>query len=302
MMPAMNAFPQPNRDPMDRARRLIEANLGSALSLNDLAEAACLSPYHFSRLFTGRYGFSPMAYVRARRLEAAAERLRSGPPTSLIDLALDCGFDSQEGFTRAFTRVFGVAPGRYRAGDRPPRKETVRMATAHLPASNLTQAPAPARKPAIRIAGASRDFDETTVSGIPALWDELTPHLPLPGQASGWTYGVCCAAPPRQDPAGQSLKHGLHYIAGVELSQSAPEPAGFEVIELPARSYLIFRQVLDGGPLHPQMQSAVREIWGERVPNSGHKLVSAPDLEVYPDHFHPETPGAWVEWWIPVEA
>jgi len=293
----MNAHPQISRDPMDRARRLIEANLGSALSLSDIADAACLSPYHFSRLFTGRYGFSPMAYVRARRLEGAAERLRAGHD-SLIDLALDCGFDSQEGFTRAFTRIFGVSPGRYRAGDRPPRKDNVVMATAHLPASNLTQAPAPARKPAIRIAGAARDFDETTVSGIPALWAELTPHLPLPGQASDWTYGVCCAGPGPQ----QSLKGGLHYIAGVELSQSAPEPEGFEVIELPATSYVVFRQVLDGGPLHPQMQSAVREIWGERVPNCGLALKRAPDLEVYPPDFAHNKAGAWVEWWIPVEG
>ena len=288
---------------MDRARRLIEANLGSALSLNDLADAACLSPYHFSRLFTARFGFSPMAYVRARRLEGAAERLRNRDGATLIDLALDCGFDSQEGFTRAFTRIFGVAPGRYRSGDRPPRKESphkgeTSMATAHLPATNLIQAPAPANKPAIRIAGAGRDFDETTVSGIPALWDELTPRLPLPGQASGWTYGVCCAGPGPQ----QSLKGGLHYIAGVELSQNAPEPEGFEVIELPATSYVVFRQVLDGGPLHPQMQSAVREIWGERVPNCGHKLVRAPDLEVYPPDFEPNRAGAWVEWWIPVET
>ena len=248
----MNAVPQTLRpDPMDLARRHIEANLEAPLALGDLADVAGLSAYHFTRLFTARYGLSPMAYVRARRLEGAAERLRAGHG-SLIDLALDCGFDSQEGFTRAFTRIFGVSPGRYRAGDRPPRKDNVAMATAHLPATNLTQAPAPARKPAIRIAGAGRDFDETTVSGIPALWAELTPRLPLPGQASGWTYGVCCAGPPTQ-----SLKHGLHYIAGVELSQSAPQPQGFEVIELPATSYVVFRQVLDGGPLHPQMQSAV---------------------------------------------
>ena len=72
----MNAYAPPFpqiSDPMDRARRHIEGNLDSPLSLNELADAAGLSPYHFSRLFTGRYGFSPMAYVRARRLESAAE-------------------------------------------------------------------------------------------------------------------------------------------------------------------------------------------------------------------------------------
>ena len=292
----MNAYAPPFpliSDPMDRARRHIEGNLAADLSLNDLADAAGLSPYHFSRLFTGRYGFSPMAYVRTRRLEGAAERLRAGPPTSLIDLALDCGFDSQEGFTRAFTRTFGVSPGRYRDGERPHRTEIVRMSTTDLPPSNLIQAPAPAKKPALRIAGLGEDFDETTVAGIPALWDRLTPHLPIRGQNGGGTFGVCCAGPQAK---------GLHYIAGVALDASVEPPAGFEVVELPARSYLVFRQVLSGGPLHPQMQSAVREIWGERVPNSGCTLVSAPDLEVYPDDFEPEAAGAWVEWWIPVEG
>ena len=292
----MNAYAPPFplvSDPMDRARRHIEGNLDAALSLNDLADAAGLSPYHFSRLFTGRYGFSPMAYVRARRLEGAAERLRAGPPTSLIDLALDCGFDSQEGFTRAFTRIFGVSPGRYRDGERPPKTEIVGMNTTDLPPSNLIQAPAPAKKPALRIAGLGEDFDETTVSGIPALWDRLYPHLPLDGQNGRGTFGVCCAGPQTK---------GLHYIAGVALDAGVEPPAGFEVVELPARSYLVFRQVLSGGPLHPQMQSAVREIWGERVPKSGCTLVRAPDLEVYPDDFEPEKAGAWVEWWIPVEG
>jgi AraC family transcriptional regulator len=285
-------FPQVS-DPMDRARRHIEGNLDADLSLNDLAEAAGLSPYHFSRLFTGRYGFSPMAYVRARRLEGAAGRLRGGPSISLIDLALDCGFDSQEGFTRAFTRIFGVSPGRYRDGERPPKPELLAMNVADLPPSNITQAPAPAKKPALRIAGLGEDFDETTVAGIPALWERLYPHLPLKGQNGRGTFGVCCAAP--------SAK-GLHYIAGVALDGGVEPPAGFEVVELPARSYLVFRQVLSGGPLHPQMQSAVREIWGERVPKSGCTLVRAPDLEVYPDDFEPEKAGAWVEWWIPVEG
>ena len=285
-------FPQVS-DPMDRARRHIEGNLDADLSLNDLADAARLSPYHFSRLFTGRYGFSPMAYVRMRRLEGAAERLRTRSPVSLIDLALDCGFDSQEGFTRAFTRIFGVSPGRYRDGERAPRPEPLAMTTADLPASNLTQAPAPAKKPALRIPGVAADFDETTVAGIPALWDQLTPHLPIEGQDGHGAFGVCCAGPAAK---------GLHYIAGVALKAGVAPPEGFEVVELPARAYLVFRQVLTGGPLHPQMQSAVREIWGERVPKSGCTLVSAPDLEVYPDDFDPGRPGAWVEWWIPVEG
>jgi AraC family transcriptional regulator len=280
-------------DPLDRARRHIEQNLAGELSLAELADAACLSPYHFSRQFTGRFGFSPMAYVRARRLEIAAERLRAGPPTRLIDLALDCGFDSQEGFTRAFSRTFGVSPGRYRAGARSPRPDFVTWQAARLPAANLIQAPSPARKPAMRLAGLGQDFDEATVCGIPALWDRFTPHLPLPGQTGGGTFGVNTAG-----PGGTSLR----YLAAVEIAADASAPEGFEVIDLPDRTYLTFRQVLDGGPIQPQMQAAVREIWGDRVPFSGQTLVRAADLEIYPERFQPDKAGAWVEWWIPVEG
>ena len=49
------------------------------------------------------------------------------------------------------------------------------------------------------------------------------------------------------------------------------------------------------------MQSAVKEIWGERLPKSGFKLANAPDLEAYPPEFTPGRAG-YVEWWIPVEA
>jgi predicted transcriptional regulator YdeE len=45
----------------------------------------------------------------------------------------------------------------------------------------------------------------------------------------------------------------------------------------------------------------MREIWGNRIPASGYKLATGPDLEVYPPDFQPGRP-ARLEWWIPVEA
>src|SRR5258708_33409624 len=99
-------------DPLERARLHIDARLFEPLTLADLADAAGLSAYHFTRQFGARFGDSPMAYVRARRLAAAADRLCGEGSPALIDLAFDWGFDSQEGFTRAFKRVFGLPPGR----------------------------------------------------------------------------------------------------------------------------------------------------------------------------------------------
>jgi AraC family transcriptional regulator len=283
-------------DPLDRAKRHIEANLFEPLTLGALAEVARLSPYHFTRQFGARFGMSPMAYVRARRLVSAARRLSTDDATSLIHLAFDCGFDSQEGFTRAFKRAFGVPPGRYRRSDvRPPIEILAMHETAPVPIA-LTQSARPAAKGPLRVAGLAAVFNDETKGGIPKLWDRLVPMLPLDGQDGYETFGVCSAAPAGSEPG------SMRYLAGVSIGAGAPAPAGAEVIELDAQAYVIFRQVMDGGPVHPQMQAAVKAIWGERLPKSGCKLAQAPDIEFYSGDFAPDRAGAWVEWWVPVAA
>jgi AraC family transcriptional regulator len=282
-------------DPLERARLHIDAKLFEPLTLAQLAEAAGLSAYHFTRQFGARFGDSPMAYVRARRLSAAADRLCGEPSPTLIDLAFDCGFDSQEGFTRAFKRVFGVPPGRYRrAINQANPSEGFVMPDGADVRIQLSQTPQPVRKGRLRIAGFAAAFNETDKAGIPKLWDRLIERMPFEG-GLGETFGVCSAAAPGSEPG------AMRYMAGVHLAADAPAPEGLEIVDLPPQTYLIFRQVMDGGPLQPQMLAAAREIWGERVPKSGHRLAQAPDLEFYPADSTPDQAGAWVEWWVPVD-
>ena len=285
--------PRPHaEDPLERARRHAEANLFEPLTLAGLAAVAGLSAYHFTRQFSARFGESPMAHVRTRRLARAADRLAEAPQTSLVQLAFDCGFDSQEGFTRAFARTFGVPPGRYRRIANP--KEAPMPALADLK-PNLSEGAGPVRKPALRIAGVSRVFDETNKHEIPLLWGRLFGLWPALAQGGRRTFGVSCAEP-------QADGACLHYTAGAALKDGEAAPPGLELLEIPAQTYLVYRQVMDGTDLHRQMQAGMKEIWGERVPRSGHVLVQAPDLEVYPEDFQPDRPGAWVEWWLPVEG
>lgn len=75
------------------------------MTLEQVAARAGLSPYHFSRLFTAGMGRSIMAHVRGRRLVRGARRLCGELDLKLVDLALDCGFESQEAFMRAFKRL-----------------------------------------------------------------------------------------------------------------------------------------------------------------------------------------------------
>jgi len=282
--------PADTTDPLGRARAFVAANGAEPLSLKALAAVAGLSAYHFARQFTARFSVSPMAYVREQRMALAASRLADAKPPALVELAFDLGFETQEGFTRAFNRAHGVSPGRYR---KHPAREEIAMSDA-VSQSRLSMQPTPTRKPGLRVAGVSGVFDEATRAQIPALWPRLIQRLPLQGQVGDdASFGVCWAA-----DKGDGC---FHYMAAVPIAADAPAPEGLEVRNVPAQTYLVFRQETDGSPLHPQMQAAVTEIWGERVPKSGFKLANAPDLEAYPPGFEPGQPSH-VEWWIPVEA
>jgi AraC family transcriptional regulator len=266
----------------------IEAHLFDPLTLAQLADVAGLSPYHFSRLFTARLGNSVMDHVRARRLEAAYMRLSGSNPPELIALALDCGFESQEAFTRAFRRRYGIAPGQFKRAAQPRRMEIVSDTTT----ANV-QRLANIKRSAFSIAGPRAAFDNDNKSGIPALWPRLIRCLPLPGQASMNTYGACWGVDPKEGR--------FNYMAGVEVTGDARLPDGFERLDLAPQSYAVFRIALDGSALHPQMQVAMPLIWGGLLPKSGLKVVSAPDLEVYPPDFNPELKGMYVDIYIPIE-
>ena len=282
---------EPNiADPLERVRAFVEASDLETLGLATLASVAGLSTYHFARQFTARFGTSPMAYVREQRMALAASRLANAKPPALVELAFDLGFETQEGFTRAFKRAHGVSPCRYRKNPLP--QEIAAMSDAVH--STLSMQSAPVRKPGFRVAGFSGVFDEATRAQIPALWPRLIQRLPLQGQVGDDAgFGVCWPA--------EGEEGCFRYLAAVPIAADAPAPEGLEVKDVPAQTYLVFRQETDGSPLHPQMQAAVKEIWGERVPNAGFKLANGPDIEAYPPGFEPDRPSH-VEWWIPIEG
>jgi AraC family transcriptional regulator len=98
---------------LKRVLDFIEAHLASDISLDDLAAEACLSPFHFSRLFREATGLSPCRYVTDRRIQAA-QKMLAVDQSSLVQVALDTGFGSQAAFTRAFRKTTGLTPGQYR--------------------------------------------------------------------------------------------------------------------------------------------------------------------------------------------
>ncbi len=97
---------------VQRMQEYIETNLHRKITLKELANVAGYSPWHAARLFKEVTGKPPFDYIRALRLTQAALLLRD-EEVKIIDVAMDFVFDSHEGFTRAFSREFGMAPSKY---------------------------------------------------------------------------------------------------------------------------------------------------------------------------------------------
>lgn len=102
-----------NIDVLNRVLVHIQANLDADISLSALAAEAGLSSYHFEREFGRLVGESVKQYTLRLRLERAAIRLLLHQGT-ILDIALEHGFESHETFTRAFKRRFDITPREHR--------------------------------------------------------------------------------------------------------------------------------------------------------------------------------------------
>ncbi len=92
----------------------IGKHLDDNLTLDQLSDIACFSKFHFHRLFTAYTGLSLQQYIRWLRLKRAAHQLIVDKRQSIIKIAIDAGFESQEAFSRAFKQTCGMSPGQFR--------------------------------------------------------------------------------------------------------------------------------------------------------------------------------------------
>lgn len=94
---------------IQRAIDYVEENITEEIDMEEVAKRAYSSPFHFQRVFGILCGFSLGDYIRMRRLSLAGEELSRGNG-KIIDIAMKCGYDTPESFSRAFTRFHGIAP------------------------------------------------------------------------------------------------------------------------------------------------------------------------------------------------
>ena len=281
---------------IQRAIDFVESRLFEELPLAAIAGHGGCSPWHFHRLFVSLTGETPATYVWKRRLSEICRRLAE-TRQPLVDIALDCGFESQATFTRAFTRHVGVSPGRFR-----------RMHPHSLPAylhprldlhalaerqhRMDTMEARIVRRPGFQVIGMAGRFTPTS-SKIPELWGRFAPRIhEVPERRGEHTLGLCMDADP--DAVAEAC---FTYVAGVEVKPVADVPDGMASFTVPANTYAVLTH---RGHLS-RLPDMVKHVWGSWLPASGYRHVAAPDFEYYdPERWDPGTGDGEVDLYIPI--
>jgi AraC family transcriptional regulator len=256
-----------NWEPVNAVQRMqafIEEHLQEPITLHRLANAAGYSPWHAAKIFKSLTGKTPFEYIRAMRLSRAAMRLRD-EDVRIVDVAFDFVFDSHEGFTRAFSKQFGLTPQRF-CQVKPPiklfmpgniretylalQKGEFAMSENQKSSTTFVQVvDRPARKLILKRGIQATDYYAYCEEVGCEVWDTLT--------------GIQQAL---YEPIGMWLPENLRktgtstYAQGVELplDYAGPVPEGFDLIDLPPCKMMIFQ----GEPYDDaEFEKAIGSLW-----------------------------------------
>ena len=285
-------------DALDRIQRgltFIEAHLFERPSLEAVARHAGTSPWHFHRVFTAATGETPAGYVWKRQVGEACRRLVE-TEQPLVDLALDCGFESQSTFTRAFTRYVGVSPARYRrAGVVSPTHRYGALDVDALQARqewSESMEPRLADRPAFHVIGMAGHFTPATTSHIPELWERFArgPMDTIPHRRGHHTLGICVDADPGATEA------GFTYVAAIEVARIDDVPDGMIALRVPENRYAVFMHT---GHIS-RLPDTVKQVWGHWLPAAPYTHVPAPDFELYDERWDPATGAGEIDVYVPI--
>jgi len=254
-----------NIDAVQRMQNYIEQKIHEPITMYDLSRSAGYSPFHCARVFKELIGKSPFDYIRTLRLTRAALKLRD-EKIKVIDVALDFVFDSHEGFTRAFSKEFGITPHKY-SKNTPPiylfmptsirerylyflkgEKQMEKKPTNNAVFVQVIERPE--RKLILKRGKNAKDYFE--------YCDELGCDI----------WGLLCSVKEAlYEPIGMWLPDSFRtpgtsfYAQGVEVSAdySGIVPEGFELITLPACKMMVFQ----GQPFEDEhFDEAISDLWG----------------------------------------
>lgn len=287
---------------IQQAVRYIEEHIDEEISYEQLARLVHMSGYDFHRMFSFVVGVTVNEYVRNRRLTLAAQSLRAG--MSVTEAAYRYGYESLEGFSKAFSRFHGVSPKQ--AG----RKGTTLRLFSPLVIKMVMEGGQMMdyrmeHREGQKFLTLVRPFPNEITSddqdhSIADFWTEchdkglMDPMRQLRPEGKRDLYGLCSAS-------GESETH-FNYGIGILLDGDTDLwgadrllDRGYTLWETKPADYAVFRCMGEDG-------ACIGEMWGrffkEFVPQTGYAQSDGTDFELY---FEQPISGLFCELWIPVD-
>ncbi len=235
----------------------ISDHICEEITIVDLANVASFSPWYARRLFIKYLDMTPAVYIRRLKLSKSALRLRD-ESCLILDVALDMGFGSVDGYQRAFRREFGINPKEYSTSPVPVwlftpsyiiDKERSESNMSDIRNVFIQVVEKPQRKVIIKRGVNATEYWSYCEEVGCDVWGLLTSIKSISGEP------VCLFLP-------KELRNPVtnEYVQGVEVEPdyNGEIPEGFDVIDLPASTYLLFR----GEPFDEEnYEAAILEIW-----------------------------------------
>lgn len=258
----------------------IEAHITESLEYERIAQEMNISSFYYQKLFSVLCGISLGEYIRNRRLTLAGNELLA-TDEKLIDIALKYGYDTQEGFTRAFTRFHGVTPNATRKNVIPLKSFSKLSLSISVKGGNIMDYRIE-EKDCFKIIAKTQRFtkieDVNGRADIPKFWEEchqngtvkfLEEISKKDGVLGNSIVGLC-----RED---STVVKDFPYSIGAEYNgETIPE--GYHVIAIPSATWAVFE-------IKGVMPQAIQKLWHsiftEFFPTSEYKPDKNFDLEVY---------------------
>ena len=235
----------------------IRSHINEDISIDTIAKEISYSESYARKIFIKHLGMTPAVYIRRLKLSKSALKLRD-ENCQILDIAMEMGFGSVDGYQRAFRREFGCNPREYSNSPVPiwlftpyllenkERKATIMKETRNIFIQVIEK---PARKVIIKRGIKATEYWTYCQEVGCDVWGLLSSIKSISGEP------VCLWLP-------EHLRNPIEnvYVQGVEVepNYSGIIPEGFEIIELPASTYLLFR----GEPFEEDdYEDAIGEIW-----------------------------------------
>ncbi|MBH5319690.1 AraC family transcriptional regulator [Paenibacillus sp. GSMTC-2017] len=270
----------------------MEKQMEERLNIEELSRIACMSTFHFQRMFHMLTGLTVAEYVRKRKLTLAAQELAS-TSIKVIDVALKYGYDTPESFSKAFRKIHGLSPSEARS-EGVSLKAFPRISFQISLKGDKEMDYRIEEKESFTVVGKTLQThckNGENLREIPLFWQQSNQDGTVDELISlaedDKTLGICL-------DMNFETEQFSYMIAS--RAKAGTTSSTYTVREIPALTWAIFTNI---GPVPTTLQKTIARVYQEWFPATGFEHSGGPDMEVY-DAGNIMADDYKTEIWVPI--